>query len=148
MFKEIINGYILILLIAHLNGCTSKYYIPNELLIKNPEQYTISEVQTISSKTFEFKPLRHAISETDIHMHKIIKEYEIVQRGGIIKNDTIIGYLSDGTKKHIPLSQVKKAYIIKGDTFKTIIIFVSALGVLGIIIGIGISQGWKEAFSD
>ncbi len=80
MKKVILSFTALFVLVT---SCTSKYVVPTEQALQDPEKYKIEAVTTLDGEIIEFR------------------------EGVSIQDSRIVGWPKDGTLRRIPLSEVK-----------------------------------------
>ncbi|MCK4321861.1 hypothetical protein KAX08_05025 [candidate division WOR-3 bacterium] len=102
-----------------VTSCTSKYMIPNEQALQDPEKYKIKAVTTVDGEVIEFR------------------------EGVSIQHGRVVGYSKDGTLKRIPLSEVKwiRSYGSRTNTVKSVLVVVGicllVLTLNGIVFALG-----------
>lgn len=98
-----------------VTGCTSKYVVPTEQVLQEPEKYKIVAVTTTDGEIVEFDP-----------------------PAGVIKDSIIVGHTKDSLQRFIPFSEVKSIYSSKMSKVFYGFLTGSLTGIGAAMIGAGI----------
>jgi len=107
-----------------ITSCTSKYVVPTEQVLQDPEKYKITAVTTVDGEVIEFR------------------------EGVSIQHGRVVGYSKDGTLKRIPLSEVKwiRSYGSRTNTTKSVLLGVGICFLVLTLSGIAFALG--QYYSD